>query len=141
MLFTRNLHDVSAEPTFPDGQVAADLMLREPKTLPGDASVADVRAVLANPKVQLVLLADGATFHGAITAIPDAAPASESALAYADPSPETIGPGEPADVAFERASAAAHRRVIVLGDDGELLGLLCLNQNRTHFCQTSSRTA
>ena len=121
-----------------DGQVAADLMLREPKTLPGDATVAEVRAVLANPKVQLVLLADGTTFRGAVTEIPPSAPAAESAVAYADPNPETISPTESGEVAFRRATALAHRRVIVLGDGGELLGLLCLNASRTSFCQTTS---
>jgi CBS domain-containing protein len=131
---------MTAEPRSSDGQVAADHMLGEPKTLPGSATVADVRAVLANPKVQLVLLADGPTFRAAITDIPDTALASESALAYAEPNPETIGPTESAEVAFERATAAAHRRVIVLGDGGELLGLLCLNASRTHFCQTPSST-
>jgi CBS domain-containing protein len=117
-------------------QVAADLMLREPKTLPGDATVEDVRAVLANPKVQMVLLADGATFRGAITEIPDTAGAAEPALRYADPDPETISPTESGESAFERATASPHRRVIVLGDDGELAGLLCLNARRTGFCQT-----
>ncbi len=51
-------------------EVASDLMLREPKTLAGDASVAEVRSLLANPKVQLVLLADGTQFVGAITRFP-----------------------------------------------------------------------
>jgi CBS domain-containing protein len=128
---------MTAEPTFSEAQSAADYMLREPKTLTGDATVTDVRTVLANPKVQMVLLADGSTFRGAITAVPDTASGAESALAYADPSPETIAATESAKVAYERATAAAHRRVIVLGDNGELLGLLCLNQARTHFCQTS----
>jgi CBS domain-containing protein len=128
---------MTAKPTFSEAESAADYMLREPKTLAGGATVADVRVVLANPKVQMVLLADGSTFRGAITAVPETASAAEPALAYADPHPETIAAAESAKVAYERAAAAAHRRVIVLGDDGELLGLLCLNQARTHFCQTS----
>ena len=53
----------SAEPVWTDRRVVADLMLRNPKTLPGDARVADVRAVLDNPRVQLVLLADGQRFR------------------------------------------------------------------------------
>ena len=60
----------SAEPVWIDRRVVADLMLRNPKTLPGDASVADVRAVLDNPRVQLVLLADGQRFRGAVTELP-----------------------------------------------------------------------
>jgi CBS domain-containing protein len=114
---------------------AADLMLREPKTLAGDASVAEVREQLANPKVQMVLLADGRTFKGAVTELPDEAAPSESAIAYRDESPETIVPDASADEAFARADASPNRRVIVLDDEDNLLGLLCLNKARTGFCR------
>ena len=53
--------DVPASLT-PDFKLAADLMLRNPKTLGPAASVAEVREQLANPKVQMVLLADGRAF-------------------------------------------------------------------------------
>jgi CBS domain-containing protein len=114
---------------------AADLMLREPKTLAGDASVAEVREQLANPKVQLVLLADRRVFRGAVTALPAEAPPTEPALAYAEQDPETIPPDASDDEAFARAAASPHRRVIVLDDDRTLLGLLCLNQSGTGFCR------
>jgi hypothetical protein len=55
----------AVEPARGEGQVVADLMLRDPKTLPGDASVSEVRAVLDNPRVQLVLLTGGTAFRGA----------------------------------------------------------------------------
>jgi hypothetical protein len=92
--------------------------------------------VLANPKVQMVLLADDRHFRGAITVIPGSAAGDEPALAYADPNPETIAPTETSEVAFQRATATPHRRVVVLGPDEELLGLVCLNASRTNFCQT-----
>jgi CBS domain-containing protein len=118
--------------------VAADLMLREPKTLTDDASVAEVREQLANPKVQLVLLAHGSTFRGAVTHVPaDAAP-DDRALDYVDAETEVIAPHASADEAFERAAASPTRRVVVLDDDGNLLGLLCLNPSRTGFCGTPS---
>lgn len=113
---------------------AADLMLRNPKTLAGDASVAEVRDQLANPKVQMVLLADGQAFRGAVTAIPDDAAPTDLALDYAVNEPVTLPPDASPDEAFERAAASPHRRVIVLDDDDNLLGLLCLNQSRTGFC-------
>jgi CBS domain-containing protein len=113
---------------------AADLMLRNPKTLAGDASVDEVRDQLANPKVQMVLLADGQAFRGAVTAIPDDAAPADLALTYAVNEPETLPPDASADEAFERAAASPHRRVIVLDGDDNLLGLLCLNQSRTGFC-------
>ena len=118
--------------------IAADLMLRSPKTLAGDASVAEVRDQLANPKVQMVLLADGDAFKGAITALPDDAAPTDHALDFADEDPETISPDASADEAFERASASPNRRVIVLDGDDNLLGLLCLNAGRTAFCRTQS---
>jgi CBS domain-containing protein len=131
----------AAEAAVGDSRIAADLMLRDPKTLAGDASVGEVRAQLENPKLQMVLLADGGKLVGAVTAIPDGAAADERALRYADPDPETISPDEPALAAFDRAAASPHRRVIVVGDDGSLLGLLCLNLSRTRFCQTPDSTA
>jgi CBS domain-containing protein len=116
-------------------------MLREPKTLSGDASVAEVREQLANPKVQMVLLADGRVFKGAVTALPTEAAPTEPAVAYAEQAPETIPPEASADEAFARAAASPNRRVIVLDDDHNLLGLLCLNQSRTRFCQTPGSSA
>jgi CBS domain-containing protein len=109
-------------------------MLRRPKTLPGDASVQVVREQLANPSVQMVLLADGPTFRAAIASIPDEALPDEAALLYAEPSPETIDPDEPAEDAFARAVDSQHRRVIVLDDEERLLGLICLNKKRTGVC-------
>lgn len=118
--------------------VAADLMLRAPKTLAADASVAEVREQLANPKMQMVLLADGRAFKGAVTHIPADAMPSDPALDYVDAEAETIPPHASADEAFERATASPCRRVIVLDDDRNLLGLLCLNTSRTGFCESSA---
>jgi CBS domain-containing protein len=120
---------------------AADLMLRKPKTLAGDASVAEVREQLANPKVQLVLLADGRAFRGAVAALPTDAAPTERAVTYAERDPETIPPDASEEEAFARAAASPGRRVVVLDDDHNLLGLLCLNARRTGFCQTPGSSA
>lgn len=111
-------------------------MLRNPKTLTAAASVAEVRELLANPKVQMVLLADGEAFKGAVTHVPDDASPRDRAVAYVDTAAETISPDATADKAFERATASPTRRVIVLDEDDNLLGLLCLKQDRTGFCRT-----
>jgi hypothetical protein len=114
-------------------------MLRRPKTLPSAATVGEVRAVLGNPSVQMVLLADGARFRGAITAIPDDAPDEQDALLFADQRPESLRAGEPAQTAFDVTAKNPHRRVIVLGDEDELVGLVCLNEARTNFCGGTHR--
>jgi CBS domain-containing protein len=116
--------------------VAADLMLREPKTVSGNASVGEVRELLANAKVQMVLLADDGAFKGAVTNVPADALPRDRALDYVDTNAETISPDASADEAFERAAASPSRRVIVLDADDNLVGLLCLNPSRTSFCQT-----
>ena len=112
---------------------AADVMLRKPKTVPVEATVAEVRDLLSNPSVQLVLVTSGPLFCGAVAAIPAGAPAGALAIDYADPDPDTIGPNEPATVAFELTASNLHRRVVVIGDDEELLGLVCLDETRTRF--------
>ena len=111
-------------------------MLRNPKTLTAAASVAEVRELLADPKVQMVLLTEGEAFRGAVTEVPDDASPRDRAVAYVDTDAETISPDASADESFERAAASPTRRVIVLDDDENLLGLLCLNKSRTGFCQT-----
>ena len=121
-----------------DGRTAADVMVAAPKTLPGAVTVAAAREVLDDPHVQMLLLADGPVFRGAITRIPETADPGDGALRYADSTTETIGPNEPADVAFARTKLSPHRRVVVLDDDQNLLGLLCLDKTRTHFCRKSS---
>jgi CBS domain-containing protein len=118
-----------------EGQSTADVMLRNPKTLPGSATVADVRALFADhTSVQMVLLADGDTFRGAISELPDDISDAAPALEYADRAPATLAPTASAAEAFAAAAQLPHRRVVVLGDDGALLGLVCLDETRTRFC-------
>jgi CBS domain-containing protein len=118
-------------------EVTADVMIRNPKTLPADATVAEARELLARPSVQLVLLTEAARFRGAVTAIPDDAAADVPALGFSERVPPTIGPGEPAEVAFERAAANPQGRLVVVGENDDLLGLVCLDHSRTRFCGVS----
>lgn len=112
----------------------ADVMLRTPKTLPGDASAGEVRGLLENPSVQLVLLADDGVFRGAVSEVPGDAPADAAAREFALSELPTIAVDDTAEAAFERASLEPLRRLVVLGDGDELLGLVCLNSARTRFC-------
>ena len=85
-----------------------------------------------------MLLADGGVFRAAVAEVPADAPADAAAHEFALAEPPTIRPGDDAATAFERASAEPLRRLVVLGDGGELLGLVCLNSRRTRFCGVSS---
>jgi hypothetical protein len=107
----------------------------------GDATVREVGELLANPRVQLVLLADDGVFRGAVTEIPADAGPQGAARHFAQPEPELIGPDEPAAVAFSRASESPFRRLVVVDDRHALLGLVCLNRASTGFCGASQPTA
>jgi len=116
------------------GLTARDVMLAAPKTLPCHVTVAEAREMLADDHVQMLLLTDGPVFRGAVTSLPDGADPASPALDHADPSAETIAPTESAEAAYERTSRSPYRRVIVVGPDGTLAGLLCLNPTLTRFC-------
>jgi CBS domain-containing protein len=112
-------------------------MLREPKTLPATATVAEVRVLLDNPHVRMVLLADGRRFRGAITELPGDADPGAAALPFAEREPETLSPGDSAETAFARAARNPYRRIVVLDEDETLVGLLCLKLGGAAFCGAS----
>jgi CBS domain-containing protein len=117
------------------GLTVADVMLVTPKTSPADISVSVARVALADRHVQMVLLTEGRVFRGAVTEIPEGADPDSPAIAYADAAAETIAATEPAEAAYERTRRNPHRRVVVLGPDRELVGLLCLDRTLTKFCR------
>lgn len=119
----------------------ADVMLRNPKTVPWDATVEQVRGILANPSVELLLLTERQTFRAAIASIPDDAAPESLAREFAVPAPETLSPTDSAAVAFEVTARNPQRRVVVVDDDGALLGLVCVDQARTRFCGVATRRA
>lgn len=119
----------------------ADVMLSKPKTVPSSATVGEVREQLANASVQMVLIADGDQFRGAVTELPADAADDAAALDFADTEPDSLSPSATADEAFARTAAHPNRRVVVLDDDGTLVGLVCLDETRTRFCGRKSRTA
>jgi CBS domain-containing protein len=115
----------------------ADVMLRRPKTLPADATVADVRALFANPKVMTALLVDGTTFAGVLDRedLPDAAADDEPARKHARADVARVDPGTPVPEARAWLDEHDERRLVVMDADGVTLrGLLCLNKRRTGFC-------
>ena len=118
-------------------QTVGDVMIRAPKTLPSEATVADVRRVFEKPNVRTVLLADDGRFAGLIERdhLPGDAPDSASASAYLDPAPATTTPQTSMREAIELFEVRGEPRLVVLDDDGiTLRGLLCGNTTATGFC-------
>jgi CBS domain-containing protein len=112
-----------------------DVMVHRPKTLPADATVADLRRQFQNPRVQTALLADDGRFAGAIapSELPDDAPDAELARTYARVDIPTLAPDASMADALALLDERGDFRVVVV--EGETLaGLLCLDRRGTTFC-------
>jgi len=114
-------------------RTVGDIMVRHPKTLPADVTVAEARLALENAKVKMLLLVDGSRFYGAVTTIPDDAERDGPAIEFADESPPTATPDLPVVEAIERLDHRPNGRLIVLDGD-ELAGLVCLTTDGKDFC-------
>src|SRR3954465_14091743 len=120
-------------------QLVRDVMVHRPKTLPADATVADLRRQFENPRVQTALLAEDGRFAGAIapSELPDDAPDAELARAYARADVPTLAPDATMAEALALLDERGDFRLVVLpreGDDATLAGLLCLDRRGTTFC-------
>jgi CBS domain-containing protein len=124
--------------------VAAGVRVREamvssPKTMPADGTVADLRAMFANPHVVSALLVDGPEFVGVVhrDALPDDASDGHPARGLASRDVATIDPDAPLAEALSVLDERAERRLVVLDRDGRTLrGLLCLTGDRDGFCRS-----
>jgi CBS domain-containing protein len=115
----------------------ADVMLRQPKTLPADVTVVDARNALEHASVKMLLLVDGSRFHGAVTDIPADADPSEPAIRFASASTPTTSEDTPVSEALERIEHRPSGRLVVLDGD-RLVGLVCLTSDGTDFCGVPS---
>jgi CBS domain-containing protein len=116
-----------------------EAMVSSPKTMPADGTVADLRAVFANPHVVSALLVDGAEFAGVVQRdeLPDDAADGQPARALASRDVATIDPDAPLAEALSVLDESAERRLVVLDPDGRTLrGLLCLTGDRDGFCRS-----
>jgi len=118
--------------TQPETRVS-DVMLRRPKTLRADASVAEARQALDNASVKLLLFVDDDRFRGAVTEIPEEADPDGPALVFAVTSPTTVTEDMRASEALERLAHRPNGRLVVLDGD-RLVGLVCLAKDGTTFC-------
>jgi CBS domain-containing protein len=111
-------------------------MLARPKTLPADATVADVRRLFEKPSVRTALLVDGAAFRAALDrdGLPAGAADDEPALRYAAAG-DTISPDAPVADALVRLAGLPEPRLVVVDPDGTTLrGLVCLSGGGSRFC-------
>jgi CBS domain-containing protein len=113
------------------------VMIANPKTLPSNALVGDVRDVFEKKNVRTVLLAEDGVFRGAIErdGLPASAADDEPALRFADAKPLATTPETPMRDALALLDGRGEPRLVVLDEDGVTLrGLLCADTAGTGFC-------
>jgi len=102
-------------------QLVGDVMIKRAKTLPVEATVADVRRLFENGSVQTGLLVDDGRFRAAIE--------------FAVTPIAKVRPTTPMSEAISLLDSAGTRRLVVVDEDGETLrGLVALNSSRSGFC-------
>ncbi|WP_229052357.1 NTP transferase domain-containing protein [Aeromicrobium sp. Leaf350] len=113
----------------------ADHLVSKPYLLPPDADVAAARALFVDDHVHADLIVD----TGVLTAVvlrSDLGSADDRARAadLGRLAGRTVEPSDDAELVRRRMVADGVRRLAVVGEDGRLLGLLCLKRTGLGFC-------
>ncbi len=116
------------------GPAVRDVMLAEARAIRPDTPVGDARETFANPRVKLLLVADGDRFLG--TLAPGDVPEDGTIAAGVDASTPRLRPDDAISRALELLEHTS--RVPVVGEDGRLYGLVCLNRSKSAFCASPS---
>jgi CBS domain-containing protein len=112
-------------------------MLGRPKTVPPDATVADLRRLFENPSVRTALIVDGDAFVGTVERgdVPDAAADDDPALPLVRLDAERVSPELLVRDAMPQLERSGEGRLVVVDPDGVTLrGLLCLKGATDAFC-------
>jgi CBS domain-containing protein len=116
-------------------RTVVDAMLRSPRTCTAATTVAEARAVLADDHVHAVLVVDEARLLAVVErADLDAAAPASLALDAGRLDGRVTRPDVDVEEVRLAMLAARHRRLAVVGAEGELLGLLCLKRSGAGFC-------
>jgi CBS domain-containing protein len=118
------------------GRSVDDVMIRRPKSLASDATVADARRVFENPKVLVCPVLDG---EGRLVGelgreqLPASAAGDEPIGGHTVPA-VSIASGASIEQAIEQLTELGGDRLTVVDASGHMAGLLCLNRSHGRFC-------
>jgi CBS domain-containing protein len=112
-------------------------MIAKPKSVLRTASVGEARIEFANPKNRLLLVVDEDGKYAGHVLRDDISEAEADAAplwGHVRHDCPVIDPDALVSAALPLASAAFDDRLVVVGEDGELAGLLCLNRRDGYLC-------
>lgn len=118
-----------------------EAVLRFPKTLPADISVAQARACFAHDHVHMLLLTESERLLGTLVRSDLDGQPDGPALALARMEDRTISAQMPAEDARLLLLGRGQRRLAVVDTDDRLIGLLCLKRRLTGFCSDADVAA
>lgn len=118
-----------------NGATVADVMIREPKLCERTVTVGEVRRIFADDHVHAVLLVCDKRLLSVVERgdIPARAPASAQACRLGRLGDRVITAGAPVELAYEQLRGGG-RRLAVVDEMGDLIGLVCLKRSRNGFC-------
>jgi hypothetical protein len=111
-------------------------MIARPKAVDRAASVGEARILFANPKNRLLLVTADGLYAGHVLRedVPETEPNEAPLLPHVRRDCPQIGPDDSVAAALPLASDAFDNRIVVVGGDGRLEGLLCLNKRDGYLC-------
>jgi CBS domain-containing protein len=124
--------------------MVGELMITEPKRCGPEATVEDLQAFFADDHVHAALVVD---HDGRLLSVvlrsdlrADDSGATPAA-ARGQLQDRVVAPTTPVGEAMARLLSTGSRRLAVVGDDGAVLGLLCLKRSGAGFCSDEDVTA
>jgi len=111
-------------------------MIARPKSLSRYASIGEARILFENPKNRLLLVDDDGIYSGHIQRedIPESEPDEAPILLHVRRDCPQVAPDDCVAEALPLATDAFDNRLVVVGEDGRLEGLLCLNRRDGYLC-------
>ena len=131
---------MSQDPAAPKGasRTVGGVMVTRPKALPCGTTVAQARDAFDNDHVHMLLLTEQGVLRGTLVrADLDAAhdrSETDPALPFSQLRGRTVAPHDCEARVLDQLIDEGSRRLAVVDDDGQLLGLLCLKRRLNGFC-------
>jgi CBS-domain-containing membrane protein len=131
------------DPAQAAGLTVADAVVRLPKTLPTDISVAQARTAFSDDHVHMLLITANGRLKGTLlrTDLADHLDDTDAALPHSHISGRTISADTPSELARAIMLACGQRRLAAVDEHGFLLGLLCLKRRLNGFCSDADVAA
>jgi CBS domain-containing protein len=114
-----------------------DVMVRRPKVLQLDATVAEARVLFEKPSVRTIIIAEGEAFAGTVerSDVPEDARGDDPLRPLVRPGGPSVTPETLMTEAQAVLATVAIGRLVVLDADGiTLRGMLCLKADGVRFC-------